>query len=212
MPTLEAAARDAQLGYVSVKRRNAYTSDVEAIQAAAVVGGCTCKGECGSHVGACSMKAGTKDGKAMTQCKACDMAMSMKSKKMKAGGPGSGRHALLDAVKAHLLSKGFKLDTRGSSPDGRYTSFSHPNPELSTEIKQHVKSLGFVNTDGRKYGPSGNQHENFDHPETVKDFAQGKFGKEHTGNSDTVQVAKYKDGRGGGSRGTSVTLMRSGED
>jgi hypothetical protein len=118
---------------------------------------------------------------------------------VKAGGQGSGRHKELDAVEKHLKSKGFTLDKNNTSADGRTKTYHHPDQELASGIKDHVKSLGLVNEDvdrsgkPRKYGPSGNQHENFNKP-----------GESSGG--DFIQVGKHKDSRGGSQRGTSVSL------
>lgn len=100
---------------------------------------------------------------------------------------------LLD-IKEHLLSLGFTVDDRNTSLDsgGTYVTYHHNNPDLSTGLKKFVKARGYVNRDGRVYGPSGNQHENFNHPDTT----------EHS----WIAVAKYRDGRGGGRRGTSVSF------
>lgn len=92
---------------------------------------------------------------------------------IEAGGPGSGRHKELEDVRSHLLQKGFKVNKDQSTEDGKSVTYTHSDPNLSTEIKQYWKN-----------------------------------GIER----DWLQVAKYKDGRGGGSRGTSVSLHRRGDD
>jgi hypothetical protein len=127
-----------------------------------------------------------------------------------AGGPGSGRHKELEDLRSQLVSGGFEVNKDQSTEDGKSMTYTHPDPAKAKEIKQAVKSLGFKNTDldakgkPRTYGPSGNQHENFEHANSSPN--DWKTGEEH----DWVQVAKYKDGRGGGSRGTSVSLHLRG--
>lgn len=77
MPTILEAAADAQFNYTPGQRVNMFCGDVVDIKAAGVVGGCTCRGACGSHTGPCSMKAakGVAGGK---MCKACAMAANKK--------------------------------------------------------------------------------------------------------------------------------------
>jgi hypothetical protein len=79
MSTILEAAADAQLNYRSVKQSNPFTSDVEDIQASTVVGGCVCRGKCGTHTGPCTMKAG-KGVIGGKMCKACSMAGKGKKK------------------------------------------------------------------------------------------------------------------------------------
>jgi hypothetical protein len=86
MATLSEAIADAQLNYKPGTRRNMYTGDVDEIKISAAAGNCTCRGACGSHTGPCTMKAAK--GGTLKMCKACSMSAS---KKVSAGGPGSGK-------------------------------------------------------------------------------------------------------------------------
>lgn len=100
MRTLFEAVADAQPNYVPGTRVNAFTGDMNDIQARKSTGICACRGMCSSHTGPCSMQS-SKEVKGNKFCKACAIA---------AGGPGSGRHPEYSKMATHLKSKGFSKE------------------------------------------------------------------------------------------------------
>jgi len=116
------------------------------VKAATTKGICSCRGACGHHGSACSMKAA----KGQTTCQAC------MTDAMKAGGPGSGRHTHVywheESGKKGEYQDSFTSRTAANDyisnqePGGHYSikEFSHKPPDTveGWTKKKEVKSAG----------------------------------------------------------------------